>query len=110
MSTYEEILASNKNDDHEHADHLRFVSRPILGGDLNTVTHAGFYHDLKEWQDYEMKKEHKNVSSLPSLSTVVNQWQDEEVASLIQSQQSTVYVEAPFIKQFKTIPGLGDLL
>jgi hypothetical protein len=126
VTTYGDILTSmsSSNDDDVDSDfddnninRLRFVSRPILGGDLNTVTHAMFYQGgLKEWQKQE-KLMNSNNTAIPitTWSSVADQWQHDELLSCIQSQQSSVYVEAPFIKSKDfnddriQIPGLSDL-
>jgi hypothetical protein len=123
ISTYQEILvASSKTKTHGIDDFLRFISRPVLGGDLNTVIHARYFEGgLKQWQQQQEEEEKRRQhyqqgdhegTNLPgfNLSNVVRQWQDDELLSCIQSQRSTIFIEAPFINDFNgQIPGLNDL-
>ena len=119
FTTYQEILAIAPTlSPTAHVDsHLRFVSRPVLGGDLNTVTHAMFFEGgLKQWQQQQQQQEEDDATNsiLDMSSNLVHQWQNDEIMSCIQRQHSTVYVEAPFIRNGvsgveQNPPGLKDL-
>ena len=121
VTTYQEILTTSATlTPTTNVDsHLRFVSRPFLGGDLNTVTHAMFFEGgLKQWQQLQQEQQEDDDTTNSildiSVSNLVDQWQNDDLVSCIQRQQSTVYVEAPFIQNGVTgveqnPPGLKDL-
>ncbi len=77
---------SQKESDHANASRLCFVSRSELGGPLHAATHAYYFRGgLAELQEQRMKEE-----------TIEN---TSDLEAFIQSQQSSVYVEAPLVKK-----------
>ena len=65
---------------------LCFMSRPELGGPLHVATHAYYYSGgLAELQEQRKKTEYSETN--------------DNLLAYIQSQQSSVYVEAPLVKE-----------
>ena len=79
---------------------LRFFSLPETGGKLNVATHAYYYAGGLSERDETRKTMAEN-----------NEWQD-YIASMrfcVQAQNSTIFVEAPLVRQFD-LPGLATIV
>ena len=79
---------------------LRFFSLPETGGKLNVATHAYYYAGGLSERDETRKAMAEN-----------KEWQD-YIASMrfcVQAQNSTIFVEAPLVRQFD-LPGLANII
>jgi hypothetical protein len=79
---------------------LRFFSLPETGGKLNVATHAYYYAGGLSERDETRRAMAEN-----------KEWQD-YIASMrfcVQAQNSTIFVEAPLVRQFH-LPGLANTI
>lgn len=94
--SYFEKVELSQNNSSVYPPRLCFLSRPELGGTLNVATHAYYFQDglleLQEQRKQEAMSESENV-----------------LQSYIQTQQSSVYVEAPLVKELSNfVIGLAN--
>jgi hypothetical protein len=91
-------LTSDTSELRKSLSPLRFFSLPETGGKLNVATHAYYYAGGLSERDETRKTMAEN-----------KEWQD-YIASMrfcVQAQNSTIFVEAPLVRQFG-LPGLAN--
>jgi hypothetical protein len=85
-SYFDHFEDSQNKHDAIHPSNLCFMSRPELGGPLHIATHVYYFSGgLAELQEQRKKEEHFE--------------RKDDILAYIQSQQSSVYVEAPLVKE-----------
>jgi hypothetical protein len=96
-STYMQLTADTSELRKSLSPSLRFFSLPETGGKLHVATHAYYYAGGLSERDETRREMAEN-----------KEWQD-YIASMrfcVQAQSSTIFVEAPLVRQFG-LPGLG---